>query len=357
MNEISNDKSNTEDNSEMPEKEHPKNTDNQTRLLSILELNSRKSHFVQLMSFSVGIIVSLLTIMQQVFNIGTFRSQETLILMAGALGFGFVLIILSLAITTRRDSEINENIRNISIVTDDNSKLNHDKIVREEAIEAIISPLNDIKIRINQHVKRLQSFALANIIIGSIIAAAGIGVIISLFGKVLDISYSELNTIDNSHYASFFVMIFLPRISVVVFVQIFAYFFLSMYRANLREIRYFQIELSDIELIGEAISISSTNNALPHQIKLADILFDMARYRGDTFRLGLVSDEAVETFQALATQGDLFSKLRPWFQFSKTDSTKSGRPTRREPQNTTTANPSKVTKVRSAVESNEPKAS
>jgi hypothetical protein len=40
---------------------------------------------------------------------------------------------------------------------------------------------------------------------------------------------------------------FLPRLTLVIFIEIFAYFFLSLYRASLQEIKYFQNELTNVE--------------------------------------------------------------------------------------------------------------
>jgi hypothetical protein len=40
---------------------------------------------------------------------------------------------------------------------------------------------------------------------------------------------------------------FLPRLTLVVFIELFAYFFLSLYRNSLQEIKYFQNELTNVE--------------------------------------------------------------------------------------------------------------
>jgi len=41
---------------------------------------------------------------------------------------------------------------------------------------------------------------------------------------------------------------FLPRLTLVIFIELFAYFFLKLYKSNLNEIKYFQNELTNIEL-------------------------------------------------------------------------------------------------------------
>ena len=44
-----------------------------------------------------------------------------------------------------------------------------------------------------------------------------------------------------------FTVNFVPRLTLVVFIETFAYFFLSLYRASLTEIKYFQNELTNVE--------------------------------------------------------------------------------------------------------------
>lgn len=44
-----------------------------------------------------------------------------------------------------------------------------------------------------------------------------------------------------------FAMHFLPRLTLVLFIQIFAYFFLRLYKSSLAEIKYFQNELTNVE--------------------------------------------------------------------------------------------------------------
>jgi hypothetical protein len=40
---------------------------------------------------------------------------------------------------------------------------------------------------------------------------------------------------------------FLPRLTLVIFIEVFAYFFLRLYKANLSEIKYFQNEITNVE--------------------------------------------------------------------------------------------------------------
>ncbi len=66
-----------------------------------------------------------------------------------------------------------------------------------------------------------------------------------------------------------FVESFVPRLSLVIFIEIFAYFFLRLYKDTLSEIKYFQNEITNIEskYLAVAMSISSQlENGIIHSI-------------------------------------------------------------------------------------------
>lgn len=87
-----------------------------------------------------------------------------------------------------------------------------------------------------------------------------IGVFIALFGA--SILALALFTSENKFTSlSDLVLHMAPRLSVVVLVEIFAYFFLSMYRSNLAEVRYYQNEITNIELkkVGTLLSIANSS--------------------------------------------------------------------------------------------------
>lgn len=50
---------------------------------------------------------------------------------------------------------------------------------------------------------------------------------------------------------------FLPRLSLVIFIEVFAYFFLRLYKASLTEIKYFQNELTNVEAKAIALETSA----------------------------------------------------------------------------------------------------
>ncbi|NVM23975.1 MAG: hypothetical protein HWN68_19625, partial [Desulfobacterales bacterium] len=89
-----------------------------------------------------------------------------------------------------------------------------------------------------------------NLVLGILTTVSGL-VLLGYFVINLEPSEAEANYVD-------FVRHFIPRLSLVVFVELFAYFFLRLYKASLAEIKYFQNELTNVE--SKAIALSSALN-------------------------------------------------------------------------------------------------
>lgn len=93
-----------------------------------------------------------------------------------------------------------------------------------------------IKSRITQEMVDLRKRGNLNLMLGMTTTFAGLlflGYSVVVSEKVID--YAEM------------VAYFLPRISLVLFVELFAYFFLRLYKQSLDEIKYFQNELTNID--------------------------------------------------------------------------------------------------------------
>ena len=74
----------------------------------------------------------------------------------------------------------------------------------------------------------------------------GLGIITTVAGLGL-LGYFVIRTASEAEQASAFAIHFIPRVSLVLFVEIFAYFFLKLYKSTLLEIKYFQNEMTNIE--------------------------------------------------------------------------------------------------------------
>ncbi|WP_264780549.1 hypothetical protein, partial [Gluconobacter frateurii] len=64
--------------------------------------------------------------------------------------------------------------------------------------------------------------------------------------------------INHIQYISTIIM----RLSIAVFIEVFAYFFLKLYKKNLEEIRFFQNEISNLDYKWAALSVSLENDDL-----------------------------------------------------------------------------------------------
>lgn len=105
-------------------------------------------------------------------------------------------------------------------------------------LELLLRDFNSIKVRLNSEIDKLSRKANVNLVIGSlttIVALLALGVVVfqntGSFVSLTDMLY---------HY--------IPRLSLIIFVEVFAYFFLRLYKLNLSDMKYFQNELTTVEL-------------------------------------------------------------------------------------------------------------
>jgi ABC-type multidrug transport system fused ATPase/permease subunit len=92
----------------------------------------------------------------------------------------------------------------------------------------------------------------------------GLGIVITVIGFFL-LGFFLFKTDATSEQFTSFALHFIPRLSLVIFVEMFAYFFLALYKSTLSEIKYFQNELTNIESKYCALRIAiqvPCNNAL-----------------------------------------------------------------------------------------------
>lgn len=103
-----------------------------------------------------------------------------------------------------------------------------------------------LRVRIQNEIARLRKSANLNLVIGTlttVVAVAGLGY------EVFHEHYTAVDSVQLlAHY--------LPRLSLVIFIEIFAFFFLRMYRANLLDIKYFNNEKTNIDFKVVALKIA-----------------------------------------------------------------------------------------------------
>lgn len=105
-------------------------------------------------------------------------------------------------------------------------------------LELLLKDFYSIKNRLNNEVEKLSRKANVNLVIGSL----------TTFIALLALSYMVFSS--NSSFKSIADMLYhyVPRLSLIVFIEVFAYFFLRLYKLNLSDMKYFQNELTTIEL-------------------------------------------------------------------------------------------------------------
>ena len=148
--------------------------------------------------------------------------------------------------------------------------------------------------RLRREVSALANRGTANLILGFLIAVLGIAM---LFYFVEGMKSSEGDPVA-------FVEGFLPRISVVMLIEVFAYFFLRLYSKSLDEIKHFQNEITNLEVRFMALRSSlhwGTERTVGEVIiSMANTERNYVLRRGETALSRDQSKEQREWFASLA---------------------------------------------------------
>lgn len=123
------------------------------------------------------------------------------------------------------------------------------KEIQEDAIQKarhglISQHFADVSLRLSREVYSQTRRGTLNLVLGFLMAFAGL--------VVLGLSVYWASGFDVKDILGYF----LPRFCIGILIQIFAYFFLRLYKQSLSEIKYFQNELTNIEAIQLAILVA-----------------------------------------------------------------------------------------------------
>jgi hypothetical protein len=160
------------------------------------------------------------------------------------------------------DSEnISKTINNVidKTLTDDFIKAKVEGIYSEKAVseskhKTLLNDFDSLGYRINEELARLRRSANLNLVIGTLTTT------LALTGLGYEVFNSELEITDSlkilAHY--------LPRLSLIIFIEIFAFFFLKLYKTTLEDIKYFNNEKTNIDfkLISLKSALTSENKDL-----------------------------------------------------------------------------------------------
>ena len=154
------------------------------------------------------------------------------------------------------------NLLNQSL-TEDYIHSKIDGIYSKEAIEKskltkLYEDFENLEYRINSEISRLRRSANLNLVIGTLTTT------LAIFALGYEVFNGELKFSETLELLSHYV----PRLSIIIFIEIFAFFFLKLYKATLDDIKYFNNEKTNIDfkLISLRTAIHQENQDL---IKLA----------------------------------------------------------------------------------------
>lgn len=111
--------------------------------------------------------------------------------------------------------------------------------------------IKEVKYRLLREISDLRLRANINLLLGMLITAGGLYL---LWTTVSMVDASELlkelaseGAESNGKFLKNLILPLIPRVMLVIFIEVFAYFFLRLYKDGLTEIKYFQNELTNIE--------------------------------------------------------------------------------------------------------------
>ncbi|SNB38225.1 hypothetical protein [Flavobacterium psychrophilum] len=116
------------------------------------------------------------------------------------------------------------------------------------SVSIYLNELSEVDSNIRRQIKRLVYNSNLNLIIGILINSVGI---IILFFSIYNLNdYSKSNIIPY----------FIPRISIVIFMQIFSFFFLKLYKECLSDIKFFENEITNLNFKITALKVALDKN-------------------------------------------------------------------------------------------------
>jgi len=144
----------------------------------------------------------------------------------------------------------------------------------KQAADRVIEMLDEIKSRLSTQAATLSLRANVNLVIGLFISMLGL----TLLGWTLfRLGPTNIEAIDRSQ-----IYFFLTRLTLMIVVEVLAYFFLNLYRASLHESRFYQNEISTME--ARYFSVALARETLPPEAFAQHLksLSILDRNRGDS---------------------------------------------------------------------------
>jgi len=198
------------------------------------------------------------------------------------------------------------------------SEILKDTLEKEITINSFNKQINQTKQRIFQEISNLKLRSNLNL---------SLGIVITLFGLYILWDMITINTSvnlekyiinkDNTLFLKFFILEITPRILLVLLIEIFAYFFLRLYKNNLDEIKFFQNEITNIELKYLALSTVLTLDSKDSDSLLPQIISEFSKTERNyilekgqtTVELEKARSEGENTKNIMSSLPKLFSSI------------------------------------------------
>jgi hypothetical protein len=132
-----------------------------------------------------------------------------------------------------------------------------------------------------------------------------IGVVTTMF-TVAGLVYMVFATPPNLFGITNVLSLYIPRITTVIFIEVFAFFFLRLYKSALTDIKYYQDELTAIETIRIALETAHLSN-VPSNVTVVITALSQARVPVQE------KEEAVAAPINLKDASDIFERLGKMF--------------------------------------------
>lgn len=163
-------------------------------------------------------------------------------------------------------------------------------IENESISERLHESALNIRVRLEREISDLRLRSNINLLIGMMITLLGLFL---LWTVVNTVDSSEMlkalaskGIESNSQFIKNLILPLVPRVMLVIFIEVFAYFFLRLYKNGLSEIKYFQNELTNVEskmVALELAHLSKNSDAISRVIaSLVETERNFILQRGET---------------------------------------------------------------------------
>ncbi len=152
----------------------------------------------------------------------------------------------------------------ITTIFQQQTKYLEEELKKTLGLESLKKSFENIINRLRREVSDLRLRANVNLVIGGSITASGLyflGITAEMMIKP-DFLIHEIDGKKISKELSEILLTYGPRILLVIFIEMFAYFFLRLYKIGLDEIKYFQNEITNVEskLIAVEVAYITKND-------------------------------------------------------------------------------------------------